>query len=400
MPVKVEKQNDKYCVVEPDGSVVKCHDTEKQAEAHSRAINANVGDKGEKGYAKMSPLAWSALSFAELEQAEEAMERGAEVAELTANFQLLIDNVMHSGSIESTEKSAYVRKLAGEFADRLEVITRVDIEKGVLSAAEKNDLPDSSFLYIESGGEKDDEGKTVPRSLRHLPFKDKGGKILLPQLRNAIARANQVKMVDGSKISTDKADILKKKAQKILEQAKGEKEYGNVVSRVVGAAKKVVGAEDEVPAIQIWKDQGDVYRWVARYSNMFRDDDIPVKEILSSDAHRNFVKLVDEGIVDPPNLVFWHEANSLEIGQSEWVAYDESGFPLAGGYIHPEFNEFVDEIKSLPDVRLSHGMPGWSIRRDDNDPSIITEYVTDEISLLPGWAAANKRTGFYFLGDS
>ena len=54
-----------------------------------------------------------------------------------------------------------------------------------------NDLPDSSFAYIESGGEKDGEGKTKPRSLRHFPYKDKNGKIDLPHLRNALARAPQ-----------------------------------------------------------------------------------------------------------------------------------------------------------------------------------------------------------------
>ena len=34
-----------------------------------------------------------------------------------------------------------------------------------------NDLPDSDFAYIEPGGKKVD-GKTVPRSLRHLPIMD------------------------------------------------------------------------------------------------------------------------------------------------------------------------------------------------------------------------------------
>lgn len=54
-----------------------------------------------------------------------------------------------------------------------------------------NNLPDSSFAYIESGGKKDEEGKTKPRSLRHFPYKDKDGKIDLPHLRNALARAPQ-----------------------------------------------------------------------------------------------------------------------------------------------------------------------------------------------------------------
>jgi hypothetical protein len=48
-------------------------------------------------------------------------------------------------------------------------------------------------LYIEPGGKKDSEGKTTPRSLRHLPYKGPDGKIDLPHLRNAIARIPQMK---------------------------------------------------------------------------------------------------------------------------------------------------------------------------------------------------------------
>ncbi len=59
------------------------------------------------------------------------------------------------------------------------------------TAAFINDLPDSSFAYIEPGGEKDDDGKTIPRSLRHFPHHDSGGAIDLPHLRNALARAPQ-----------------------------------------------------------------------------------------------------------------------------------------------------------------------------------------------------------------
>jgi HK97 family phage prohead protease len=54
-----------------------------------------------------------------------------------------------------------------------------------------NDLPDSAFAYIEPGGDKDSQGKTVPRSKRHFPHHDAGGKVDLPHLRNALSRAPQ-----------------------------------------------------------------------------------------------------------------------------------------------------------------------------------------------------------------
>jgi len=56
-----------------------------------------------------------------------------------------------------------------------------------------NDLPDSAFLYIAPGGEKED-GKTKPRSLRYFPVRDAAGKVDLPHLRNAIAQAPKAKL--------------------------------------------------------------------------------------------------------------------------------------------------------------------------------------------------------------
>lgn len=40
-----------------------------------------------------------------------------------------------------------------------------------------NELPDSAFLFIEAGGRQDDEGKTVPRSLRHFRYRDTEGAV-------------------------------------------------------------------------------------------------------------------------------------------------------------------------------------------------------------------------------
>lgn len=54
-----------------------------------------------------------------------------------------------------------------------------------ISAAAINDLPDSAFAYIEPGGEKDADGKTVPRTKRHFPIHDAA------HVRNALARAPQ-----------------------------------------------------------------------------------------------------------------------------------------------------------------------------------------------------------------
>lgn len=64
-------------------------------------------------------------------------------------------------------------------------------EKAEWTAAYINNLPDSAFAVIDAGGTKDEEGKTVPRSLRHFPHHDASGALDLPHLRNAMSRAPQ-----------------------------------------------------------------------------------------------------------------------------------------------------------------------------------------------------------------
>lgn len=74
----------------------------------------------------------------------------------------------------------------GEDLDRSEAQMDEDDEasgkRAVLGTKDRNDLPDSAFAYIEPGGKKDADGKTVPRSLRHFPIMDAA------HVRNALSR--------------------------------------------------------------------------------------------------------------------------------------------------------------------------------------------------------------------
>lgn len=72
-----------------------------------------------------------------------------------------------------------------------------------------NTLPNGSFAAIEPAYLK---GETDDKRARHLPFKNADGSIDLPHLRNALARANQIKPITDS-ISA--ADLRKKAARKL-----------------------------------------------------------------------------------------------------------------------------------------------------------------------------------------
>lgn len=87
------------------------------------------------------------------------------------------------------------------------------VDKRPLTSAERNDLPDSAFMFIVAGGEKDKEGKTVPRSNRKFPIRAKDGKLDLPRLRNAIGRIPQS---NAEGLSADKKRQLQEQARRLL----------------------------------------------------------------------------------------------------------------------------------------------------------------------------------------
>lgn len=97
-----------------------------------------------------------------------------------------------------------------------EEVTEELTEKAVWTTAYINDLPDSAFLYVETDGKKNGEGKTVPRTKRHFPVYDHTGKLDLPHLRNAIARIPQS---TAPGLDDTKKKSLQEKARKMLAAA-------------------------------------------------------------------------------------------------------------------------------------------------------------------------------------
>lgn len=145
-------------------------------------------------------------------------------------------------------------------ADFLERAEEAEIEK---SEGAKwttkfiNDLPDSSFAVVEKGGEKDEEGKTVPRTYRHLPFKGPDGKVDLPHLRNALARMNQIK-AESPEDSTERIrEVARKKliaaAKEYLPNSKWAKNESAIVEQLKSskAALKDVVEEGSVKYFRV-----------------------------------------------------------------------------------------------------------------------------------------------------
>jgi len=90
------------------------------------------------------------------------------------------------------------------------------VEDAPLTSSQREGLPDSSFLYIAPGGEKDEDGKTTPRSLRKFPVKKSDGSLDLPRIRNALSRIPQ------SNLSEEIKSKLSSKAKMLLDESKSE----------------------------------------------------------------------------------------------------------------------------------------------------------------------------------
>jgi site-specific DNA-adenine methylase len=108
-------------------------------------------------------------------------------------FRLKVREAAGTGGAKTASRlfCANFKVAKAEDVEVLEDVELAEAEKAAWSGAFVNDLPDSAFLHIEPGGTKDEDGKTVPRNLRHFPVRGADGKVDLPHLRNAIARIPQ-----------------------------------------------------------------------------------------------------------------------------------------------------------------------------------------------------------------
>jgi len=109
--------------------------------------------------------------------------------------------------------------LAGKKQDYYTRLARMEksmTPNAVWPTAYMNRLPDSAFLYIGPGGVQGEDGRTMPLSLRKLPYKNTAGKVDLAHLRNAIARLPVTRIPETLKPG------IKKRACQLLAKYGGE----------------------------------------------------------------------------------------------------------------------------------------------------------------------------------
>jgi hypothetical protein len=112
-----------------------------------------------------------------------------------------------------------------------EALRKAGVQEAEWDAAYVNNLPDDCFAAIEPGGAKDDQGKTTPRSLRHLEYKNAEGNLDQAHVTAALQR------LDQTKISAE----LKAQALKKLCSAAGELKIESSVCNLQGKTESLQG---------------------------------------------------------------------------------------------------------------------------------------------------------------
>ncbi len=206
------------------------------------------------------------------------------------------------------------------------------------------------------------------------------------------------------------ADLGPEFSALVMEGLAAKERWQPLTDAVVKALRPLFGKkkEDEQPpaeteletknSFMVYKEADGGYRWLAIYSNKFRDRDNP-PEIISEASHRRFTKMVNSGQLPFPELRLAHIKTS-RWGVADFVGYDDKGFAVGTGTVDKN-KEWVAEslMNNGKEMLTSHGMPPSSIKRDPQDPTIYLEHTTTEISPLLASIAANEFTGFSILDE-
>ncbi len=401
MPWDKFMENEKVCIYKVDGEGKKtgktlgCHDTDEEANGQLAALNASEKKELADKQMDMQPMSYfSAVSFAELDAAEQAQDQACEVEELAKQFQMLTSNILGRPDLE--DKVSALQDLLVEFAARVGQIGTEQKEKDADGYGFLTGLKDDIMAKLKQKPMKTEGGTKFPaEDYAYVPDPEKPstwklrltetpGKATVRQLGRAAAAFSSGGF-RGQKVEIPSSDVAAVKRRIRAEYAKLDVQEVDMPPSI----------KKEQNNLMVWKE-GDRYRWFAVYSNKFRDKDNP-PEILAEDAHKRFIEKVDAKELPYPELWHWHIPGS-RWGVADWLAYD-GGFAMASGYVDEGHEAEAEAFGKLADIRVSHGMPVKSLEYDRNDPTVIINYQSKEISDLPADKAANPLTDFAILKE-
>lgn len=339
-----------------------------------------------------APVPVEVTSFDDLEAMEEAQEVVRDLKRKTTQMAEMSENIFINSEVE--DKPGALQRLATQFVERVGNVVSKErwqplTDKVVNKASDvaKQETP----VKVEGGVRRRAREYAFTPDLKKpstwkLPLTDDSNTITVSKLGQAAA-AFSPGGFRGQRVQIPTADVARVKRRIRSEYRKLNVEDADIPPSV-----------KEISAFNLVKQADGRYRWLAIYSNKFRDDDIP-PEIIAEKSHKRFVQMVDSGEYPMPILKAWH-VRGTRWGEADMVAYDDQGFAIATGLVDEGKENIAENMAKEKNLLVSHGMPISSIKRDsEGDNTVIIEHQTKEISPLPTTAAANKLTGFEILDN-
>ena len=163
----------------------------------------------------------------------------------------------------------------------------------------------------------------------------------------------------------------------------------NILERVVEAVKDILNPQPD-SAFTVQKDLNGNWRWMATFTNNFKDRD---GEIISEKALDGYLERVSLGLVPMPELWVGHVKGTRH-GVADMV-FAVGNFVTATGTFDdtPEAQKAIEFYrKGTKDIALSHGFtyPAWGLKN-----GIYEVINTFEVSTLPPpMVASNPFTEF------
>lgn len=194
---------------------------------HGRPLGQSIGYRVAPGGAKMGRMNGKVVRhLLEIDLHEYSFASGKAVM----NPEALTTGVKTGGGMYRVTKQGDRWAVMKNEGDKTVILAEFDSEEeaqgrcdmlnadGGDKTVNPNTMPDSAFLYVAPGGVLDDEGKTVPRTLRHFRYRDASDALDAEALSQAIRAIPEAKTLG---LDEKSLSGLHTRARALLESAAG-----------------------------------------------------------------------------------------------------------------------------------------------------------------------------------
>lgn len=338
----------------------------------------------EKEYGEMSMPYTGPTSWDELDGQRQAEETASQVRRETYDVEYLVGNILRDHELVPTEKADRMMNVAEGYAERvnkildgetLEKATEVLEIEALLASYERNLHPlQKSADWLE------DQGLKVEQFLEKKELNG-GARKRLSDSDFALPEKRKYPIHDKAHVR----NALARAAQQIEKGGQGAEDARSALPKIRAAAKKF-GITVSKSAFTLQKDANGDWRWVGVASNNFIDRQ---NDIMSKAAHQRYVEFLNNNKGLEPRFMHWHLPGLVRKEKADFWMEHEGSLILSGKLTEAEAR-FLLKMQAQTDLGMSVG--GVALRRDDEDPRVIEDYILFEVSDLPLQKAANPFT--------